>query len=227
VSRIVIVGLSQVLSDIVDCALARGDEVVRVLVDEAPDEGPRDLPWAERLAQWRRHGVDPAVQPLSEWQPHEDERVILGPSSPARLNLVARLQARHGPLRWARLVHPAAQVSRLAELNDGCFIGAGAIVAAGARLGEQVFVNRGASIGHDTRLADGVRLQPRATLAGLVTVGRGCTVGMSATVLERLQVGAHASIAAGALVTRDVAEFSLVAGAPARHVRTLAPTPDR
>lgn len=214
-SRLVIIGLSHILSDLVDCALECGDEVVRVLVDQPISENERDLPWAQRLAQWDAVGVRPRVEPMADWRPADDERLILGPTTPLRHRLVQRVEASHGALGWARLIHPRAHVSRLAELGDGCFVGAGAVIAAGARLGHHVFVNRGASIGHDTRLADYARVQPGATLGGLINVGRGATIGIGATVIERLRIGAEAVVAAGSVVTSDVAERTLVAGVPA------------
>jgi sugar O-acyltransferase (sialic acid O-acetyltransferase NeuD family) len=219
--RLAILGLSHILSDLVDCALERGDEVVRVLVDQPISEGDRDLPWAQRLAQWEAVGVKPRVQALADWQPADDERVILGPTTPLRQRLVRRVEAAHGTLRWAQLVHPSASVSRLAGLNDGCFVGAGAVIAAGVRLGRHVFVNRCASIGHDCQVGDYARLQPRATLGGLIDVGAGATIGIGATVIERLRIGAESMVAAGALVRSDVAQRTLVAGAPARLMKQL------
>lgn len=222
-SKLVIVGLSHILSDLVDCALERGDDIVRVLVDAPLACGERDLPWEQRLAQWAAHGVGPAVEPFADWRPRDDELLLLGPTTPQRRDLARRVEALHPLARWARLVHPAAQVSRLAELGPGCFVGAGAIVAAGARLGAHVFVNRGAAIGHDTRIGDFARIQPRAALGGLVEVGAGATIGMAATVLERLRIGAGAFIAAGAVATVDVADGALVAGSPARFVKQQTP----
>ncbi len=49
-------------------------------------------------------------------------------------------------------------------------------------------------------------------------VGRGATIGANATILPGVRVGAYAFVAAGATVTRDVADFALVAGVPARRV---------
>ena len=47
---------------------------------------------------------------------------------------------------------------------------------------------------------------------------RGCSVGANATVVCGVVVGSYAMVAAGAVVTRDVADFGLVAGVPARRV---------
>ena len=52
-----------------------------------------------------------------------------------------------------------------------------------------------------------------------VTVCHGADVGMNASILPGVRVGAHSIIGAGAVVTRDVPEFAIVAGVPARLVR--------
>ncbi len=52
-----------------------------------------------------------------------------------------------------------------------------------------------------------------------VRVGAGADVGMNASILPGVQVGAQSIVGAGAVVTRDVPEYAIVAGVPARFVR--------
>ena len=105
-------------------------------------------------------------------------------------------------------------------------------------LGERVFINTGATvvanhnivIGDDCLLGDLVAvfdsnhhaLQPSCpTRIAPVHIGRNVWVGRSATILPGVNIGDHAVIAAGSVVTSDVPAKTLVAGAPARPVRTL------
>jgi UDP-2-acetamido-3-amino-2,3-dideoxy-glucuronate N-acetyltransferase len=46
---------------------------------------------------------------------------------------------------------------------------------------------------------------------------RGCTIGANATVVCGVTIGRYAFVAAGAVVTRDVPDYALVAGVPARR----------
>jgi acetyltransferase-like isoleucine patch superfamily enzyme len=59
------------------------------------------------------------------------------------------------------------------------------------------------------------------TRIGPVRLGVNVWVGRLATILPGVTVGDHAVIAAGSIVTKDVPTRTLVAGAPARPIRTL------
>ena len=51
-----------------------------------------------------------------------------------------------------------------------------------------------------------------------VVIGYGADVGTNATILPGVHVGAHSIVGAGAVVTKDVPEYSVVAGVPARVI---------
>ena len=55
-----------------------------------------------------------------------------------------------------------------------------------------------------------------------IVVGDGVWIGARATILPGVQIGDGAVVAAGAVVTRDVAANSLVAGVPAKTIRELS-----
>jgi acetyltransferase-like isoleucine patch superfamily enzyme len=108
------------------------------------------------------------------------------------------------------------------------------------RFGRNVFVNHGCTamdlggidIGDDVMLGPNVQLissghpldpatrRSRIT-KGPIHIGRGVWIAAGATVLQNVEVGEDAVVAAGAVVTRDVAPRTLVAGVPARFVRSL------
>jgi len=52
-----------------------------------------------------------------------------------------------------------------------------------------------------------------------VVIGYGSDIGTNATILPGVHVGAHCIVGAGAVVTRNVPEYSVVAGVPARVIR--------
>jgi sugar O-acyltransferase (sialic acid O-acetyltransferase NeuD family) len=129
-------------------------------------------------------------------------------------------QIRSRGYRFTSLVHPAASVSGRARVRDGCILGAGVVVGSNTDLGEDTIVIRGALIGHDNRTGKCCTIGPGANLAGNVEIGDGTFVGMGAVIREGVKIGKDAVISAGALVLQNVGAGDMVAGIPARIVRS-------
>lgn len=105
-------------------------------------------------------------------------------------------------------------------------------------VGDGVFINQGASIvahqsisvGDDCRIGDFAAIydtdhhpveQGTDVRRAPVRVGRNVWIARGATVLPGVTIGDHAVVGAGAVVTEDVPARTLVAGNPARAIRTL------
>lgn len=116
----------------------------------------------------------------------------------------------------ATICHPKASVSEFASIEDGVFVGAGAIVAPDANIGTGVIVNHAAVIDHDCRVGSWSHIAPTATLGGGVTVGEYCMIGAGSVILPGISIGDNAIVAAGAVVTRNVSSGTTVMGVPAR-----------
>ena len=105
------------------------------------------------------------------------------------------------------------------------------------RIGDRVFLNAGSvvisvleiTIGDDVALASDVYVidsnshgvEGRPHVEAPVRIGDGTWVGARAMILPGVTIGKRVVVAAGSVVTRDVPDDSLVAGNPARLIRTL------
>ena len=89
--RLVIFGVSNILSDLFDCALANGLALGTVVIDLPEQKGERNLSLAERLAALEGTCAPPGVGHLDDFNPAPGEVYLLGPTTPTRAR-----QWRHG-----------------------------------------------------------------------------------------------------------------------------------
>lgn len=120
--------------------------------------------------------------------------------------------------RLLTVLHPNSVVSASAEVGDGCFIAASAVVGPDAVLAEGCIVNHGAVVDHDARVGRYCHIAPNAALGGQVVVGDEVLIGSGAVILPGVRVGNGAKIGSGAVVTRDVNAGQIMVGIPARSM---------
>lgn len=129
-----------------------------------------------------------------------------------------------------------------AEVGANCNIGDHVFIEGGARVGDNVTIKNhvclwdGVTLEGDVFVGPGVvftndryprsprmpkvrqRYTRREQWLAATDVRQGCSVGAGSVVLPGIELGRYSVVAAGAVVTRDVAPYSLVVGSPARHV---------
>lgn len=125
------------------------------------------------------------------------------------------------------VIHPSAHISRFVELGIGVTILAGAVINPGTVIEDNVCVNTAASIDHDNYLEASCHIFPNATLTGGVRVGRFAYLGSGAVVAPNLVVNQFSQVGAGAVVLKDVAEGTLVAGVPAIEIGKQPKRPEQ
>ncbi len=118
--------------------------------------------------------------------------------------------------RFATLVHPAAMVSRRAQIGPGSYVVGGVSIAGGVSIGAHVHLGACCIVGHDTRVDDHAVIAPGAVISGFAHVGRACYVGTNACIRSSVQVGDFAVVGMGAVVIRDVLPGATVVGNPSR-----------
>jgi sugar O-acyltransferase (sialic acid O-acetyltransferase NeuD family) len=115
-------------------------------------------------------------------------------------------------------IHPKAIVSNRNDLQDGIFIGAGAILNPFCKIKNGVIINSGAIVEHECIVGDFTHIAPGATLAGNVQIGKRSFIGANAIVKQGIIIGDDVVVGAGAVVLHNVADSTIVVGNPAVKV---------
>lgn len=120
-----------------------------------------------------------------------------------------------------------------ARIGRNCSFGQNCNVASDVVIGDGVKVQNNVSIYDGTIIEDYVFLGPSCVLTNVTNprseinrralhektlLRRGCTIGANATIVCGISVGRYAFIGAGAVVTKDVADYALMVGTPARQI---------
>jgi acetyltransferase-like isoleucine patch superfamily enzyme len=133
-----------------------------------------------------------------------------------------------------------AQVREDARLGENCIVGRGAYVGTGVVMGDNCKVQNYALVYEPARLEAGVFIGPAVVLTNDhfprainsdgspksshdwepvgVTIREGASIGASATCVAPVTIGRWALVGSGSVVVKDVPDYALVVGSPARRV---------
>ena len=114
-------------------------------------------------------------------------------------------------------IGPFVEITRGVVVGKHCVIESHSFLCDSVKLEDRVFVGHGAMFTNDLYPRTGRHVVYRKTL-----VRRFASIGSNATIVGGVTIGAHAIIGAGAVVTKDVPDFSVAAGNPARVLRRFS-----
>lgn len=125
-----------------------------------------------------------------------------------------------------------SHVSGKSQLGKKCNLGQNVFVASGVVIGNNVKIQNNVSIYAGTVIEDNVFLGPSCVLTNIsnprseivrrsiyekTLICRGATIGANATIVCGVTIGRYAFVAAGATLTKDVPDYALMKGSPARQ----------
>lgn len=120
-----------------------------------------------------------------------------------------------------------------AKIGERCSFGQNCSIASGVVIGDNVKVQNNVSIYEGTIVEDDVFLGPSCVLTNVTNprsqvlrrslyeetfLKRGCSIGANATIVCGISIGRYAFVGAGAVVAKDVPDYALMVGVPARQI---------
>lgn len=119
-----------------------------------------------------------------------------------------------------------------ARLGEHCNVGQNVVVSSDCLIGNRVKIQNNVSVYTGVEIEEDVFLGPSMVFTNVINprafierkseyrktlVKKGASVGANATIVCGVTLGAYCLVGAGAVVTKDVLDFSVVLGSPARH----------
>ena len=127
-------------------------------------------------------------------------------------------------------------------IGRDCVLGQNVMAGPDVTIGDRCKIQNNVALYKGVTLEDGVFCGPSCVFTNVLTpraeverkdefgptrVGRGATIGANATIVCGHNLGEYCMVAAGAVVTKDVPDYALVAGVPARRIGWVSRAGDR
>jgi len=117
------------------------------------------------------------------------------------------------------------EIQKNAKVGSRCKISSHTFVCEGVTIEDNVFIGHGVTFVNDSypraTTEDGTLQTEKDWRVETTLVKRGASIGSGATILSNLVIGENAIVGAGSVVTRDVPPNTIVAGNPARTLRSV------
>jgi acetyltransferase-like isoleucine patch superfamily enzyme len=123
------------------------------------------------------------------------------------------------------------EIQKNAKVGQNCKISSHTFICEGVTIEDNVFVGHGVVFINDTypratSASGGLQEQGQDWKVETTLIKKGASIGSGATILSKVTVGERAIVGAGSVVTKSVPAGVIVAGNPARVLRTLGPRKD-
>ena len=158
-----------------------------------------------------------------QWQEYSDCDFVIAIGNPRIRKKVHETMCVVGNPSFATLIDPGAvAMPEYASIGPGSVICAGTVCTVEVEIGAHVILNLNCTVGHETCIEDFATIAPMVAISGNVRIGQCAEVGTGASIRQGLTVNGGAMIGMGSVLTKNVAENTVVFGSPAKPIKLIA-----
>lgn len=143
--------------------------------------------------------------------------ITLGSIGDTHLRVELYNKARAIGFDFPVIIDFSAVVSPTIHINNGSYIGKGAILNSDVSIGECCIINSGAIIEHDCKISSFCHIAPGTTMSGNVSLGKHTHIGTNSTIIQNITIGSHTIIGAGSVVISDFGSYKKAYGNPCKE----------
>ena len=122
-------------------------------------------------------------------------------------------------LKQISVISKQSFIDKSVNYKDGLLAMPHSVVNKKTVIGSNCYLNVNSVIDHECEIEDGVHVMGSAYIAGRVKIKKYASIGANATILPDLIIGKNSIVGAGAVVTKNVPDNSIVVGNPAKFLK--------
>ena len=136
-----------------------------------------------------------------------------------RKRIIDKVKAISPATKFATLIDPSVEMSKLVSIGEGSIICAHTIITVNIAIGEHVILNLDCTVGHDAVLQDFVTVYPSVNISGNTNIGKYAELGTGMQIIQGKTIGDHSIVGAGAVVVKDIPANCTAVGSPAKPIK--------
>ena len=119
------------------------------------------------------------------------------------------------------IVHPSSFVGYNTILKPGVVVMPNCYIGTATIIGDSTLVMANSIIGHNDNIGRLCHFSASSVVGALITIGDASDIALNATVIEKVNIGTCSVVGAGALVRKDIGNYEVHVGNPARLLKKL------
>lgn len=160
------------------------------------------------------------ISSIDEYLKDDATAVVIGIGNPAVKNKIAD-ELKNKNVFFPNFISKNVWISEKVEIGTGVILYPGVAINYETKLGDFVIMNMNCSIGHNCSIGAFSTMAPGVQLAGFTTVDESADIGIGAATIQRVRIGKSSKIGGMTMVIRNVPDYAVVVGNPARTLRIM------